>query len=119
MALANLSSPDPQLDPAVFQEFLKYYLALQALTESATANIGTGSGSVAAGNHTHQNTVITTGTNMSLPETSCTVVATADGLTLTLPACSTAMVGRDFTIILGVAGTVNINTQGSDTVLGA
>ena len=44
------------------------------------------------------------------------IVVKADGLTLTLPKCATAIIGRQWTVHLAVAGTVTIVTNTTDTI---
>lgn len=45
-----------------------------------------------------------------------TVVVTASGKTVTLPAASAARVGKDWTVILGTVGYVTVARAGSDTL---
>lgn len=56
------------------------------------------------------------GVNTTLDDGNHTVSVTTTGLTITLPPASAARVGQDWTVHLGVAGTVTITRQGSDTI---
>ena len=58
----------------------------------------------------------TTAINLSLDDTYQTVVVTASGKTITLPAASTARIGKVWTTILGVNGYVDVSRAGSDTL---
>jgi len=53
----------------------------------------------------------------SLSDANRTVIATTSGITITLPAASTARVGKDWTVYLGTAGWVDVTVAGSDTFL--
>lgn len=54
--------------------------------------------------------------NIALDDTRRTVLMTATGKTVTLPAASAARIGKDWTVILGVAGYTDIASAGSDTL---
>lgn len=42
-------------------------------------------------------------------------IAQTDGLTITLPKCSSSIIGRVWSFTLGIAGSLTIETQGGDT----
>lgn len=54
--------------------------------------------------------------NISLDDTRRTVLMTASGKTVTLPAASAARIGKDWTVILGIAGYTDIARAGADTL---
>lgn len=54
--------------------------------------------------------------NTTLDDTYQTVLVTATGKTITLPAASTARIGKIWTVILGTTGYTNITRSGSDTL---
>lgn len=54
--------------------------------------------------------------NITLDDTRRTVLMTATGKTVTLPAASTARIGKDWTVILGADGYTDITRAGSDTL---
>ena len=54
--------------------------------------------------------------NITLDDTRRTVLMTATGKTVTLPAASAARIGKDWTVILGVEGYTDITRAGSDTL---
>ena len=56
-------------------------------------------------------------TSTQLTDETKTVVAGTTGLTMTMPAASADRIGRNWTIILGTAGYVNITVSGSDTFI--
>lgn len=60
-------------------------------------------------------TTVTTSTSMD--DTSGFYVVTTTGLTLTLPAASTARIGKEWTVNLSVAGLVTVQRAGSDTIM--
>lgn len=53
--------------------------------------------------------------NTTLTDLHGTVVVTVDGLTITLPAASTARIGRMWTVIFATTGTCTVNCAGSDS----
>ena len=55
--------------------------------------------------------------NTNLSDAHKTVYVTATGKTITLPACSSARIGHDWTIILATTGYVDITRAGSDTII--
>lgn len=60
--------------------------------------------------------VASSAVNIALDDTRRTVLMTATGKTVTLPAASTARIGKDWTVILGVEGYTDITRAGSDTL---
>ena len=64
-----------------------------------------------------QNNVISTAVDYTLLTTDNTVYVTATGKTITLPAASTASIGRTWTINFSTTGTLTIQRQGSDTIM--
>lgn len=54
--------------------------------------------------------------NIALDDTRRTVLMTATGKTVTLPAASASRIGKDWTVILGAAGYTDITRAGSDTL---
>lgn len=68
--------------------------------------------------HTHDpySKAGTVTTSTTLDDDKHTVSVSTSGLTITLPAASTGRMGQDWTVHLGVAGTVTIACAGSDTV---
>lgn len=54
--------------------------------------------------------------SIALDDTRRTVLMTATGKTVTLPAASAARIGKDWTVILGTAGYTDITRAGSDTL---
>ena len=65
---------------------------------------------------THNN-VTSTAVDPSLNDTHNTVYVTATGKTITLPAASTARIGRTWTINFSTTGTLTIQRAGSDTIM--
>ena len=61
-------------------------------------------------------TVTSVSANTALDDNYNTLLVTATGKTMTLPAASTARIGRSWTIILGTVGYVDITRAGSDTI---
>ena len=53
----------------------------------------------------------------ALGDTLRTVLVTASGRTITLPAASAARNGKDWTVIQGVGGYVDVTRAGSDTLM--
>lgn len=64
-----------------------------------------------------ENNVSTVTINTTLTEQHGTVVVEVSGLTITLPAASAARYGREWTVILGVVGWVDITTSNGDTIV--
>ena len=64
-----------------------------------------------------QNNVVSTAIDYTLITTDNTVYVTATGKTITLPAASTAHIGRSWTINFSTTGTLTIQRQGSDTIM--
>ena len=62
------------------------------------------------------NNVNSVSVNTTLDDTYYTVEVTSSGKTITLPACSTARIGKTWTIILGTDGYTDITRSGSDTL---
>lgn len=60
--------------------------------------------------------VASSAVNIALDDTRRTVLMTATGKTVTLPAASAARIGKDWTVILGVDGYTDITRAGSDTL---
>jgi len=54
--------------------------------------------------------------NTAMDDTNRTVLVTASAKTITLPAASADRIGKDWTVILGTAGYVDIARAGSDTL---
>lgn len=62
------------------------------------------------------NNVSSVAVNTTLDDTYQTVLVTASGKTITLPAASTARIGKVWTVILGTLGYTDIVRAGSDTL---
>lgn len=62
-----------------------------------------------------ENVVTLVAVNTTLTLLHRTVVSTVSGLTHTLPAAATALIGQDWTVALGVAGTCTIVCAGANT----
>lgn len=62
------------------------------------------------------NNVTSVGVNTTLDDTNRTVLVTASGVTVTLPAASTARIGKSWTVILGTTGFTTVARNGSDTL---
>ena len=60
-------------------------------------------------------TVDSVSTSTTLDDDNGTVIVSADGQTITLPAASTARIGKDWTIIFATTGTCTVACAGSDT----
>lgn len=60
--------------------------------------------------------VTSSAVNVTLDDTLRTVLMTATGKTVALPAASSARIGHDWTVILGVAGYTDITRAGADTL---
>ena len=63
------------------------------------------------------NNVASVATDTALDDTHRTILVTASGKTMTLPAASVARIGQDWTVALGVAGITTIAVQGADVFL--
>jgi hypothetical protein len=61
--------------------------------------------------------VATTAVDLTLDDTYQTVTVTATAKTITLPACSTARIGKVWTVIQDTVGYVDIVRAGSDTII--
>jgi hypothetical protein len=60
--------------------------------------------------------VLSVSANTALDDTVRTVLVTATGKTITLPAASADRIGKDWTVILGTTGYTDITRAGSDTL---
>lgn len=61
--------------------------------------------------------VTSTAVDLTLTTAHNTVYVTASGKTITLPAASTANIGRIWTVNFSTTGTLTIQRQGSDTIM--
>ncbi len=64
-----------------------------------------------------QDAVATTAVNASMDDTAATWIVTATGKTLTLPAASTARIGKSWTAHFATTGILTIQRAGSDTIM--
>ena len=64
-----------------------------------------------------QKAVISTAVSASMDDTAATWIVTATGQTMTLPAASTARIGKIWTVNFSAAGTLTIQCAGSDTIM--
>lgn len=60
-------------------------------------------------------TTVSVAVDTSLDDTNHTVLVTATGKIMTLPAASTARIGLTWTVVLGTTGYVDVKVSGSDT----
>lgn len=64
-----------------------------------------------------QAAVTSTAVSASMDDTAATWIVTATGQTMTLPAASTARIGKIWTVNFSAAGTLTIQRAGSDTIM--